>query len=76
MTTEVLERIRSEMLTLSEAERAELAHELIKRLDALRDTGVEEAWDCEILLRISEVDAGQAKPLDREEFRRTMQEYI
>ncbi len=72
MATEALERLRSEMMTLSETERAELAHELIKSLDAPRDNGVEEAWDREILRRISVVDNGQAKLLDREEFRRRM----
>lgn len=34
MTAEPLERLRSEILALSEAERAELAHDLIKSLDA------------------------------------------
>ena len=72
MTSEALERLRSEMMALSETERAELAHELIQSLDAPRDNGVEEAWDREILRRISVVDDGQAKLLDREEFRRRM----
>jgi putative addiction module component (TIGR02574 family) len=72
MATEALERLRSEMMALSETERAELAHELIQSLDAPRDNGVEEAWDREILRRISVVDDGQATLLDREEFRRRM----
>ncbi len=72
MATEAVERLRSEMMVLSEAERAELAHELIKSLDAPRDDGVEDAWDREILRRISAVETGQAKLLDREEFRRRM----
>jgi len=33
MATEALERIRSEVLELTEAERAELAHDLIASLD-------------------------------------------
>lgn len=70
MATEALERLRSEMMALSETERAELAHELIESLDAPRDNGVEDAWDREILRRISVVDDGQAKLLDRDEFRR------
>lgn len=73
MATQIMERLRSELLTLPEAERAELAHELIKSLDAPADTGVEAAWDLEVSRRIAEVDAGQAKLLDREEFRRRMQ---
>lgn len=76
MATEALERLRSEMMALSETERAELAHELIESLDAPRDNGVEEAWDREILRRIAAVDDGQAKLLDREEFRRRMRERL
>ena len=69
MATEALERIRTEVLELTEAERAELAHDLIASLDEPRESGVEDAWDREILHRISLIDSGQAKLLDREEFR-------
>ena len=69
MATEALERIRTELLELTEAERAELAHDLIVSLDEPRESGVEDAWDREILHRISLIDSGQAKLLDREEFR-------
>lgn len=72
MATETLERLRSEVLALSEAQRAELAHDLIQSLDAPPDHGVEDAWDREILRRIAEVDAGQATFFDRVEFRRRM----
>ena len=72
MAAETLERLRSQVMTLSEAERAELAHELVKSLDGPQDNDVADAWDREILRRIAEVDAGQAKFLDREEFRRKM----
>ena len=58
------------MLALSEAERAELAHDLIQSLDEPRDDGVEDAWDREISRRIGEIDAGQAELVDRAEFRR------
>lgn len=70
MATEPLQRLRSEMLALSEAERAELAHDLLQSLDAPRDNGVEDAWDREISRRIGEIDAGQAEFVDRAEFRR------
>ena len=43
MATEALERIRSEVLELTEAERAELAHDLIASLDEPRESGVEDA---------------------------------
>lgn len=70
MKTEPLQRLRSEILALSEAERAELAHDLIQSLDAPRDNGVEDAWDREVLRRIGEIDANQVELLDRDEFRR------
>jgi putative addiction module component (TIGR02574 family) len=70
MISEKLERLRAEVSTLSEADRAELAHELIISLDEPRDHEVRAAWDREILRRIAEIDAGQAKFLDRAEFRR------
>lgn len=72
MPAEPLERLRSEILALTEAERAELAHDLIQSLDAPRDNGVEDAWDQEVLRRIGEIDAAQAELVDRAEFRRRM----
>jgi putative addiction module component (TIGR02574 family) len=76
MSTYTIEQLRSQVLTLSEPERAELAHELIKSLDAPADEGVEDAWDQEIIRRIAQIDAGQAKLLDREEFRKKIQARI
>lgn len=70
MATEPLQRLRSEVMALSEAERAELAHDLIQSLDAPRENGVEDAWDREIMRRIQEIDEGQAELIDRAEFRR------
>ena len=76
MATEPLQRLRSEILKLSEAQRAELAHDLIQSLDSPRDDGVEDAWDREIVRRIGEIDAGQAELVDRDEFRRRMREKL
>ena len=73
METETLSKLRSEVLMLSEAERAELAHALVKSLDAPTDADATEAWDKEILHRLAEIDAGTAKLIDRDEFRRRMQ---
>lgn len=70
MSAEPLQHLRSQILALSEADRAELAHDLIQSLDAPRDEGAEEAWDREISRRILEIDAGQAESVDRAEFRR------
>ncbi len=70
MTAEPLQRLRSEILALSEAERAELAHDLIQSLDAPRENGVEDAWEREISRRIGEIDAEQAELVERTEFRK------
>lgn len=72
MVTVTLSRLRSEALTLPEAERAELAHELVRSLDAPPDAHVDEEWDNEILSRLAQVEAGTATLLDRDEFRRRM----
>ena len=72
MATEIFERIRTEAQELTVAERAELAHDLIASLDEPKESGVEGAWESEILHRISLIDSGQAKLLDREEFRQKL----
>jgi len=76
MGTNALNKLRSEALMLSEAERAELAHALVKSLDAPSDADVADAWDKEILRRLAEIDAGTVKLIDRDEFRRRMQERL
>ena len=70
MTAEPLQSLRSQVLALSEAERAELAHDLLQSLDAPRDNGTEGAWDREITRRIAEIDTGQAELVDRAELRK------
>jgi hypothetical protein len=76
MGTETLQRISSEALLLSETDRAELAHTLIKSLDAPADADVVEAWDREIQRRLAEIDAGTAVIIDRDEFTRMAQARI
>lgn len=76
MATQTLERLRSEALTLSVAERAELAHELVRSLDAPDDFDVSDVWDLEIVRRLAEVETGTATLIDRDEFRRRMQDRI
>lgn len=73
MGTQSLHKLRSEVLMLPENDRAELAHELIKSLDAPADADVTDAWDREIQRRLAEIDSGTAKLIDRDEFRRRMQ---
>jgi putative addiction module component (TIGR02574 family) len=72
MAGSTLEKVRSEALRLSEAERAELAHSLVESLDGPADQDSESAWDAEIVRRLAEVDAGAAELIDREEMRRRM----
>ncbi len=72
MASLVLDRLRSEALTLSEPERAELAHALVSSLDGAPDGDAADSWDREIVRRLGEIDAGTAKLIDRDEFRRRM----
>ncbi len=76
MSTEMMERLRSEALMLSMPERAELAHDLLESLDAPADEGVESAWDEEIIRRIAQIDAGQATLLSREQLRQKLQDRL
>jgi putative addiction module component (TIGR02574 family) len=52
------ERVREEALNLSEAERAELAHLLIRSLDGPPDPDAEAAWDEKLERRLAEIKAG------------------
>jgi putative addiction module component (TIGR02574 family) len=72
MSGTALEKVRSEALNLPEAERAELAYNLVVSLDGPPDSDGEKAWDAEIMRRLSEIDSGTAKLVDRKEFRRRM----
>jgi putative addiction module component (TIGR02574 family) len=76
MGAETLNKLRSEALMLPESERAELAHALVKSLDTPTDKDAADAWEHEILRRLAEIDAGTAKLIDRNEFRRRMQARI
>ena len=48
-------------MTLSDRERAELAHKLLISLDGVPDEGTEEAWDQEIAKRVQKIRDGTAK---------------
>ena len=76
MDISTLEKIRTEALSLPEADRAELAHNLVASLDGRSDPDAESAWDAEIVRRLAEIDAGTANLIDREEFRRRMRARI
>jgi len=70
MAVRFMERLRQEELSLSEAERAELARDLVKSLDGPADASEAKGWDVEIARRIEQVDAGTAIAIDRDEFSR------
>lgn len=72
MTAETLNQLRSQISTLSESERAALAHELITTLDGPPDNAVEQIWNDEISQRAANVRNGNATLLSRAEFRQQM----
>ena len=54
------EKIRTELTSLSDSERAELAHFLIHSLDQGSDEDAETAWDAELARRAEEIKSGRA----------------
>lgn len=72
MSTPVFDHLRSQVMTLPESERAELAHALIKSLDVADDVSLSSEWELEIKKRISQIEAGTANLIDRNTFRRRM----
>jgi len=72
MSTPVLDHLRSQIMILPESERAELAHDLIVSLDASDDVSLSSKWELEIKKRITQIDAGTAKFVDRDTFRQRM----
>ena len=59
----------AEILRLPVEERARLALELIRSLDAEEESGAAEACDAEIARRGAEVDAGVAETMTVDEYR-------
>lgn len=55
------ERVKQEVLQLSEADRAELARYLIESLDDTEDHDVEAAWDEEIRRRVERIEQGKSR---------------
>ena len=76
MSNVMLQKLRSEALLLSDEERAELAQDLMKSLDAPADPDAADAWDREISRRLAEIDAGTAKLVDRAELRLRMRDRV
>lgn len=76
MSNSILDRLRNEVLNLPDAERAELARELVQSLDGPANAGVAKEWEAEILRRLDAVDSGRAQIIDRAEFSRRMRERL
>ncbi len=53
-----VDQLAQDALTLSDRERAELAHKLLVSLDGIPDEGAEEAWDQEIASRVQKIREG------------------
>ncbi len=62
-----VEKLAQDALTLSERERAELAHKLLVSLEDVADENVDEAWDVEIQKRVERIKEGTAKGRPAEE---------
>lgn len=56
-----VEKLAKDALTLSDRERAELAHKLLVSLEGTPEEGVDEAWDAEIAKRVDRIKEGTAK---------------
>lgn len=67
MDTAQLESITNAAMTLSERERAKLAHDLVASLDGPADISVAEAWDSEICRRINDIESGKTELMDADE---------
>jgi putative addiction module component (TIGR02574 family) len=76
MASQTLQKVRSEALDLSEAERAELAYDLVVSLDGPVDEGISQVWEEELTRRMDEVDAGTATLVDRSEHDRRMRDRL
>ncbi len=62
-----VEKLKSELATLTNRERAELAQFLIRSLDKGQDEDAEAAWDAELTRRVREIKSGNAvgKPAEQ-----------
>lgn len=74
MSNPSIATLRQQALELPEADRAELARDLVASLDGPADSDVADAWDKEILRRLAEIDAGTAELIDRDELTRRLQQ--
>ena len=76
MASRITDRLRNEALNLPDAERAELARELVQSLDGPADADAAKEWEAEILRRLDAVDSGRAQIIDRAEFSKRMRDRL
>lgn len=67
MNSAELDSVRSAALELAEAERAQLASDLVASLDGPADADAAAAWDTEICRRINEINSDTATLVDADE---------
>ena len=72
MASGFMDRLRNEVLNLSDSERAELACDLVRSLDGPPDIEAAKKWDAEILRRLDEITSRSAQTADRAEFAQRM----
>ncbi len=67
MTNDSLDRIKSDLASLSTQQRAELAQYLIETLDPIVETDAEDAWIVEVDRRIEQIRRGEVegKPVEQ-----------
>jgi putative addiction module component (TIGR02574 family) len=70
MASRIVERLRDEALNLPDAERAELACNLVQSLDGPSDADAAKEWDATILRRLDQITSGTMQIIDRAEFTR------
>jgi putative addiction module component (TIGR02574 family) len=58
--TDTVEKLKSQIGTLTSRERAELAHYLILSLEQEKDEDYEAAWEAEIARRVADIKSGKA----------------
>lgn len=63
-------------LTLTVAERAELAASLIGSLENVQDKSVEAAWEEEVARRMAEFDSAKVEPISLDQARRRLSSAI
>lgn len=69
-----LDQLRDQAKALSEADRAELAHDLLATLDGAPDADAAQAWEQELLVRLADVKQGTATTLSRAELSDRLQQ--